>query len=362
MRAELILSLAALVLALVAVGFGVAVYRRQRPRETPPTAATPESVGRPVRHGPPAFVVNPTKVSLAEFQARARRIAADLGKPEPIFLETSPEDPGTGQAREAIDRGASVVVAVGGDGTVRSVAAACAGTGVPMGLVPKGTGNLFARNLDLPLLSTSRLIETALTAPTHSVDLGWAYPAGPEPDLPESTPFLVISGVGFDAAMVADADEELKARMGWLAYFFAGARHLHGKKVRVRLTLDGERVATRKVRSVLVANVGRLPGGFILFPDAYADDGALDIATIDTRGSLVGWASLLGTVVLQGLGLRNSQPRPTSNLEFWRGSKARIDVDQPSKLQVDGDIIGPITAATFKVDPGALLIRYVPGA
>lgn len=227
-----------------------------------------------------------------------------------------------------------------------------------MGLIPKGTGNLFARNLDLPLVSTTRLLETALTAPAHPVDLGWVHPAGPYSGLPTSTPFLVISGVGFDAAMVADADEDLKARMGWLAYFFAGARHLHGKKIRVRLSLDDRPSITRKVRSMLVANVGRLPGGFVLFPDAQADDGALDIASIDTRMSVVGWASLLGTVVLQGVGVRARKPRPTSDLEFWRGVSARVDVDQPSKLQVDGDIIGTITSVTFTVNPGGVLMRY----
>src|SRR5690625_2732629 len=124
--------------------------------------------------------------------------------------------------------------------------------------------------------------------------------------------------------MVADADEELKARMGWLAYFFAGARHLHGKKVRVQLTLDGKSPVIRRVRSMLVANVGRLPGGFVLFPDADAADGKLDIASLDTHKSLLGWISLLGTVVLQGVGVRAKRPRLTSELEFWRGSTARL--------------------------------------
>src|SRR5699024_10908593 len=155
-------------------------------------------------------------------------------------------------ARQALAAGASTVIAVGGDGTVRSVAAAMEHTGVPMGVIPKGTGNLFARNLDMPLVSTSKLIETARTAPASPLDIGWVHPAGPNSGLPHATPFLVISGVGFDAAMVADADEELKARMGWLAYFFAGARHLHGKKIRVQLSLDHKPAITRKVRSMLV--------------------------------------------------------------------------------------------------------------
>lgn len=363
MRWELIISVAALILALVAVVIGILVYRRLTPGSPQPApgAASPaDPLAAQEREGPAAFIVNPSKLSLPSFRRKAEAIAAELGLPAPLWWETTIADPGTGQALNAVAQGASTVIAVGGDGTVRSVAAALEGSGVPMGLVPKGTGNLFARNLDLPLVSTSRLIETALTAPVHPVDIGWVHPEGPDPDLPEATPFLVISGVGFDAAMVADADDELKARMGWLAYFFAGARHLHGKKIRVQLSLDEGGPTTRRVRSILVANVGRLPGGFVLFPDADADDGLLDIASIDTRMSLVGWVSLLGTVVLQGLGVRARKPRPTSDLEFWRGSTARIEVDHPSKLQVDGDIVGSITSATFKVNPGALLMRYDP--
>jgi len=363
MRWELVLSVSALVLALVAVVIGVVVYRRMKTAPPPaqrPSPAAGAATAAVDRAGPPAFVVNPTKLSLPAFRRKAEAIAADLGLPAPLWWETTVADPGTGQALDAVAQGASTVIAVGGDGTVRSVAAALENTGVPMGLVPKGTGNLFARNLDLPIVSTSKLIETALNAPIHPVDIGWVRPEGPDPDLPEATPFLVISGVGFDAAMVADADDDLKARMGWLAYFFAGARHLHGKKFRVRLTLDSGAPISRRVRSMLVANVGRLPGGFVLFPDAEADDGLLDIASIDTRMSLVGWMSLFGTVVLQGLGVRIRKPRPTSDLEFWRGSKAEIHVDQPSKLQVDGDIIGPVTSATFTVNPRALLMRFEP--
>lgn len=64
--------------------------------------------------------------------------------------------------------------------------------------------------------------------------------------------------------------------------------------------------------------------------------------------------------MLQGVGIRIRKPRPTSDLEFWRGSAAEIRVDQPSKLQVDGDIVGPITSATFTVNPGGLLMRFEP--
>src|SRR5699024_8017957 len=119
--------------------------------------------------------------------------------------------------------------------------------------------------------------------------------------------FLVMSGVGFDAAMVAGADDELKSRLGWFAYFLVGARHLHGRKVQVGVQIGSGPIHTRKLRSLIVANVGKLPGGFVLFPDAAPNDGWLDVAGLDTRGGLIGWASLFGTVIMQGVGIRSNR-------------------------------------------------------
>src|SRR5699024_368543 len=120
-----------------------------------------------------------------------------------------------------------------------------AGTEVPMGLLPLGTGNLLARNLDLPLESVDSLIHTAPGGSDHPLDLGWlrperVTPADQSPPTQEAAAgdehlFLVIAGIGFDAQMVAGADDALKARMGWLAYFFAGVRHLHGHKTPLRM-------------------------------------------------------------------------------------------------------------------------------
>src|SRR5690606_7762645 len=234
------------------------------------------------------------------------------------------EDPGAGQVRTALARGASVVIAAGGDGTVRAVAEGLAGTDTPMGVLPLGTGNLLARNLDVPLTGYRDMVTTALTGRDRAMDLGWLRierpPAAAEPErdvyrdepgrtavaptpaeedqAPEvregSVPgaeldtehvFLVIGGMGFDAAMmVGGADDELKAKIGWFAYFVGGARHLLGRKIQATLELgDSGESAEFHARTVLIANCGRLPGGVVLFPDAQLDDGWLDVAAIDTR-------------------------------------------------------------------------------
>ncbi|MGH3426766.1 MAG: diacylglycerol/lipid kinase family protein, partial [Mycobacteriales bacterium] len=100
----------------------------------------------------PAVVVNPSNIkNLAMLQGQITSVCADLGWASPLWLQTTIEDPGVGQARAALAAGADVVLACGGDGTVRHVAQALAKTGTPLGLLPAGTANLLARNLAVAL-------------------------------------------------------------------------------------------------------------------------------------------------------------------------------------------------------------------
>ncbi|UFU06951.1 diacylglycerol/lipid kinase family protein [Ruania halotolerans] len=378
---EQAISVAALVLALAALVVGLIVLQRIRERGAKvDPLVSPAEPDRERASGPPAFVVNPIKTrDVDELRRLALEIAGELQLDEPLWFETTPEDPGVGQAREALAAGASVVVAAGGDGTVRAVATALAGTGTPMALLPMGTGNLLARNLDLPLDGTASLVRTALGGTDHPIDIGWIRPhrlsraAGNDEDTaPESETdaavgaltnaagehlFLVMAGIGFDAAMVAGADDELKSKMGWFAYFVAGARHLHGRKLRLRMRVGEGEVRPLKVRSLLLANCGRLPGGIVLLPDAELNDGWLDVAALDTRNGLLGWASLFGKVVLQGLGIRRDLPVSPSSIEFWRGREVAVSCDQPEHLQVDGDLIGEATAVTARLQAGGLRVR-----
>ncbi len=360
---EQVVSVIALLLAVVAVVVGLQVLRRlsEAQRRVPALASPEPSLDAgTVLSGPPAIVINPTKVAHpARLRALAVELCAELGLPEPLWLETTVEDPGHGQTRQALAAHASVVVAAGGDGTVRAIASALAGTRTPMGLLPLGTGNLLARNLDLPLESGLRsLLATALTGVEHPIDLGWVRADRLQPaDDTEEHAFLVMAGVGFDAAMVAGADEQLKARVGWLAYFLAGARHLHGRKVKLVMQIGGGQPVPLKLRSLLFANCGRLPGGIVLLPDAEIDDGWLDIAALDTRGGVLGWASLFGKVVLQGIGVRRQLPGQPGSIEFWRGREVTIRCEEPESIQVDGDLIGEAIALHVRTEPGGLIVR-----
>jgi len=389
----------ALVVAVAGLALGLAVWRALKQRTPSFANDDPPAEEDPRPTGPPAVVFNPSKgTDGAQLRRLVEEVAAESGLPEPLWLETTVEDPGAGQVAAALERGASVVIAAGGDGTVRSVAQGLAGTETPMGVLPLGTGNLLARNLELPLTGYRDMVTTALTGRTRRMDLGWLRierpPAATEPeedvyrDAPGRTEvaptpsedsqapdvragevpgaeldtehvFLVIGGMGFDAAMVGGAPDELKARIGWIAYFVGGVRHLLGRKIHATLELgESGESATFQARTVLIANCGRLPGGVVLFPDAQLDDGWLDIATIDTRGGIIGWADLLRKVVLQGLGVRRDPlPYSTGSIEFRRGRTLTIRTDQPEHVQVDGDLLGEAAVVHARVQHGGLVVR-----
>ncbi|QAY63879.1 diacylglycerol kinase [Xylanimonas allomyrinae] len=364
---ELWLTIAAVVIALAALTLVLVLWSRAHPRTAhgvvPVAHATAREAGQRV-----AVVVNPSKEGAADLVATVRRVCAQAALPEPSFYETTVEQTGAAQARQAVAAGADVVVAAGGDGTVRAVASAMVGTSVPMALLPVGTGNLLARNLDVPLASVDEAMAVVLGGRDRHIDVGWARVAETEtgldgePRADAATPgdtqlFLVIAGLGFDAAMVADADDTLKRRVGWIAYFLAGVRHLHGRRMRVQVSLDGGEPVTARLRSIMVGNCGRLPGGVTLLPDAKLDDGVLDIAAIDTRGGLAGWAQLLGEVVMQGAGLHNDLPGKIGRIDHARATRTSIRVEGGEHAQVDGDPMGRVIELEAWVDPGALLVR-----
>ena len=365
-------AVGAAVLAAVGIGIGIWVARRQAQlRAEVELEVVP---GRYDEHagegseGPfplVAVIANPIKPGSAALRERVTTTVVGRGWPEPLWLETTPEDPGAGQARAALEQGARLVIAAGGDGTVRAVAEVLAHTGVPMGLLPQGTGNLLARNLDLPLGPGAAALSIALDGIDRTIDVGWlTVEKWSDPEQPEGADdehmFLVIGGVGVDAAMVADADEQLKARVGWIAYFVAVLRHLHGRRLRARVKVDERDWVEMRGRSLLVGNVGKLPGGITLLPDAVIDDGWLDLAALDVRGGVAGWAQLLGEVMLQRIGVRNDLPAKIGRIDHVRARQVTVEIVGGDQVQVDGESVGRARRLSARIDPEALVVRVAP--
>ncbi|TFV99534.1 PA-phosphatase, partial [Brevundimonas sp. S30B] len=164
-----------------------------------------------------AVVLNPAKVGdVEEFKARVRTVAELNGWHEPLWYETTIEDPGHGQANAALHEEVDLIIAAGGDGTVRAVCEEVARTGVAVGVLPHGTGNLLARNLGIPLNARDAL-DVAFGGQDRAIDL-----AVLETDTGTSTTFLVMAGLGMDAAIMTGVNDQLKSKVGWLAYFVSG--------------------------------------------------------------------------------------------------------------------------------------------
>jgi diacylglycerol kinase (ATP) len=330
-----VLVLAALpVLALL-----VAVVVRSSPAAADPESLSAEPEDRPL----PAVVANPIRIEPGT-RRRIESVCASLGWAPPLWLETTVEDPGTGQARIAIERGADVVLACGGDGTVRAVAQALAGTGVAMGLVPAGTGNLLARTLGNPDNVTAA-VRVALTGDDRKIDVGRVR----VDDGDEEHVFLVMAGTGFDAAIMESTPEALKVRVGPLAYVISGLRAMRGRRTRVSLTLDGDQPVRRRTRTVLVGNSGTLLGGLVLMPRATVDDGVLDVVNIAPK-TLAGWVAVAGRVI-------SRRGDGNARVEHWQARSIVIEAEAPQPSQLDGDPIGDATRLEIRVEPAALVMR-----
>lgn len=298
-------------------------------------------------------ILNPVAKRYAAARGRLERSCADAGLPAPRVLTTTPTETGHAQAREAVARGARTIIAGGGDGTVREVARAVAGTGVELGILPLGTANLFAHNLGLRTRDVRLAVDRALFSPARPVDVGWASWRLVEGDTtgaptPEE-PFLVMAGLGHDAATVLHTDATAKARLGWLAYLAMGTRHLFSRPLDMRISVDSAPGRPLRTWTVLVANAGVLPGGIEVFPGSRPDDGVLDVLEVPLR-TVTQWASVA----------RAGLTRHRWDAAALRYSRARTlwAVPQtPAPLHLDGDVVGEVADLRVRVQAAALRVR-----
>ena len=215
-----------------------------------------------------AIIANPAKVDIAALRRAVTAAEQEFGWPESICLETTEDDPGVGQTAEALDRGASLIVAAGGDGTVRVVAEALQGSSARLGLIPAGTGNLLARNLGIDVNSVTHALAIAFGDSERKIDLGIADVERPDGSR-EHTVFTVLCGVGIDAAMIANTDDDLKRRVGWVAYVDGIRRSLKGgSTMRFRCRTDQGPTISVHANTIMVGNCGLLPGNVVLMPSS----------------------------------------------------------------------------------------------
>lgn len=237
----------------------------------------------------------------------------------------------------AVDAGADIVVACGGDGTVRAASEALVGKDTALAVLPVGTANLFATGFGLPTKATE-VVDLLISGARRQVDSAVC----------NDRTFNVMAGAGFDARMIDDADEH-KERLGMLAYVRAGVRHARdGDRFDAQVTVDGEPFFAGPAACVLVANVGTLKAGVAAFPDASPTDGRLDVGVVTAAG-LREWTGVFVKAIRR-------QPASSPHTTLGQGTEIEVRFDGRHRYELDGGCKGTTDRLSFSVRPGALTL------
>jgi diacylglycerol kinase (ATP) len=304
-----------------------------------------------------AVIFNPEKTTLQ----RLEKAFAKHKDVAPKFLATAKSSSGASQAREAVALGLNQLLVAGGDGTLRNVVQGTAGLDVEIGILPLGTGNILARNLKIPTGNLDSAIKKILKGCPYEIDLGVAKAIFTDGSLREYV-FTGIAGVGMDAKLMENTQPKLKRRVGWIAYIEGGIRSLPLKFERFDVQIDNQ-VRTLKSYSLLVGNVGWLPGLISMMPDAQMDDGKLDIAAIGPR-KIWNWVDFFSRITWQNLVVRPlalgrrwmDEKANVKTLENLSSPRIRIKPHNPAAMQLDGDPVGEIIEVDFSLRAKALKV------
>lgn len=291
------------------------------------------------RHHYPPIIINPAS-GRGTVRSRAKeitKIASTFGWKGEIFETTIERHAGV-IAKELIHRGYHHIVVCGGDGSVMESLDAVAGSNTRLGIVPLGTGNLFALNLGIPRNIPSAL-EVALRGEAKAIDVGRA----------NGTYFGVIAGIGWDAALIRDAKREVKDRLGLLAYFLAALRNLEHPISHYRIMIDKNDPLEVKAKSILVANMGLIQGNIEVIPKARSDSGELTVAVVQAE-SVLSWLALCASALT---GRLVDDPR----IQLFNGQHIVIEsLEGPQLVEADGNDLPPTERLSVDVIPGGVSI------
>lgn len=310
---------------------------------------------------------HPLKTDLSALQTFVAHEESEAGWAPSEWIETTESDGGTAALRSALDRGTDLVFASGGDGTVRAAAEALRGTGVPLAIVPQGTGNILARNIGLSPNRTEEAVHAGFTGIDRPIDLGIATIVR-EDEHEDEHVFLVLAGMGLDARAIRATRSKLKKAVGWLAYIDGGLRTMiRDKPLRIHYSYDRHSARELEVYTVMIGNCGLLPGGVLLIPDARIDDGELDVVALRPQGALA-WLKIWNKIGWENGVLRKTRTgrriidlvHDTRSVVYLRAKKFALSVPSLEPVQLDGDDLGLAIAVKGAVDPGALVLRVDP--
>ena len=308
-----------------------------------------------------AVVWNPSKTEKETLEAGLTEAIGEGATPEISWWETTEEDPGQGPTKDALAAGADLIIVAGGDGTVRAAAEHLAdvSSDAQLGIIPLGTGNLLARNLEVPIKDLPAAFVRALDGDAHPIDVGWV-----EVELASGTErhaFAVMVGFGIDAHMIAETNDDLKDKAGWLAYVESLGRALAASEVvPFHITKDDQPARDEEGHTLLIANCGSLQGGITLLPDAVPDDGELDYLVLSAEG-IAQWAGTLKTMMwdngLKRLITDSEEVTSTDDVNHGRAKKLAVTLPEARAFEIDGEEVGETKSFTVSIQPAAIHVR-----
>lgn len=312
-------------------------------------------VNAPLRQ-PPVAAVAPTKVAVVvnPFARRAHEALAavgikcrELGIDAPMTLFTTESEPGAQQARIALDQGADLIVAMGGDGTVREVAKELEGTDAVLGILPRGSGNVLAHNLRLPRDLTSS-VEVALAGGVATIDVGHTQLTTRDGSVHQEI-FTTMVGIGRDAEAVKATRYETKRFIGWVAYAAQGTKAAMSPSLDMQVSLDGGPLESVSTWTVLVGMTPTTPGGLTIYPRATLDDGLLHVLKVPINHP-IDWlrAARIGLLTPHGR---------TKVLNYTDVRELVVRPAVAQAAQLDGDVVDEVTELRAWVEPRSLKVR-----
>jgi YegS/Rv2252/BmrU family lipid kinase len=265
-----------------------------------------------------------------------RRTLAEAGVSEPIWTEVPKSKRAPGAVEQALEDGAELLLAWGGDGMVRRCVNALKDTQVPLAIVPAGTSNLFATHLGIER-DIAQAVQVALHGERRRLDVGCF----------DGERFAVMAGAGFDAAMIK-ASDDLKDRLGRAAYVVGGASNLDADPFEAKIKIDGTPWYEGPASCILVGNVGELFGGIEVFADARPDDGMLDVGVLTSEGPV----QLVRVAARTAVGSAEKSPF----VRVTQGRKVRVKLDRKVRYELDGGDRKKVKSFKVEVEPDAITV------
>ncbi len=266
-----------------------------------------------------------------------KKASLDLGFMGKIILTTK-NTSAHALAKREIKKGIKRIIVCGGDGTILEVAGTLVNQKISLGIVPLGTGNLFARNLGIPL-SIPESLEIALKNKTSKIDLGRA----------NGTYFAVIAGMGVDAHIMKKSEGDLKKKIGYLAYVVSAARSLSYKNKTYKISVDNNKPKVYHAKSVLIANMDKIQGGLQIVPHAHPKSGSLKVGIIKAQN--------VGHFLDLFMNSATRKVHESKHYELLTCKSAVIEVlDGKSLYECDGTVFKQVRKLEVEVYPQSLIV------